>query len=32
MSLYSILLTKFESYRRSDRSGSWNWCSRSRRL
>jgi len=32
MSLYSILLTKFESDRQPDRSGSWNWCGRSRRL
>jgi len=32
MSLYSNLLTKFESDRRPDRSGSWNWCGRSRRL
>jgi len=32
MSLYSILLTKFESDRRPDRSGSWNLCGRSREI
>jgi len=32
MSLYSILLTKFEPDRRPDLSRSWNWCGRSWRL